>query len=114
VFAVQVDTDVDLSAQLPVRLSMPVLAGINPNTAQFGSLSPIGMGDRLALAVGSMTGRTLLTFGVERDVNLKITGLTDLVVVGDLVSLVRTGRRSPTRVQVCRVRVARERGIFTP
>ena len=78
-FAVQLD-DVGgtLSPDLPERLNLPLVAGVNPNTARRGSFSSTG--DRLALVANSV----LMSANVERDSATKIIGLSDLVVVGDL------------------------------
>jgi WD40-like Beta Propeller Repeat len=96
-FAVQID-DVGgvLRAEPPVRLSLPEIAGIDPNFARSGSFSPVppeaflpeGPGDRLAFVVDtSSDASVLMTAKVERDAALKITGLSDPVVVGDLYAL---------------------------
>jgi hypothetical protein len=92
-FAVQVD-DVGgvLAPEPPVRLSLPeslpAFSGIDPNTARNGSFSPIALGDRLALVAVDPSVSVLMTFKVDRDsTTSKITGLSDLVVVGDLRSL---------------------------
>ena len=73
----------------PVRLTLPAdvgFLGVNPNTARFGSFSPFR--DRLALVANSQAASVLMTARVDRDGStLKITGLSDLVVVGDLYSL---------------------------
>jgi Tol biopolymer transport system component len=64
-----------LIPDLPERLDLPLIAGVNPNRARNGSFSFTG--DRLALAAGTV----LMTGKVERDAALKIIGLSDLVVV---------------------------------
>jgi len=73
----------------PVRLTLPTdvgFPGVNPNNARSGSFSPVR--DRLALVAGSQAASVLMTAKVDRDEStLKITGLSDLVVVGDLYSL---------------------------
>jgi hypothetical protein len=91
-FAVQLnDVGGVLSAGPPVRLTLPAdvgFAGVNPNFARVGSFSPIGFRDRLALVANSQTDSVLMTARVDRDDStLKIIGLSDLVVVGDLYSL---------------------------
>ena len=73
----------------PVRLTLPSdvgFLGVNPNIARRGSFSPLR--DRLALVADSQTASVLMTAKVDRDASTsKITGLSDLVVVGDLYSL---------------------------
>jgi hypothetical protein len=73
----------------PVRLILPSdvgFLGVNPNIARRGSFSPLR--DRLALVADSQTASVLMTAKVDRDAStLKVTGLSDLVVVGDLYSL---------------------------
>lgn len=64
-----------LTPDLPERLDLPSIAGVNPNRARNGSFSFTG--DRLALAAGTV----LMTGKVERDAALEIIGLSDLVVV---------------------------------
>ncbi|MDQ5858565.1 MAG: hypothetical protein M3542_09875 [Acidobacteriota bacterium] len=87
-FAVQVnDVGGALTPDPLVRLSLPEIAGVDPNRARVGSLSPAGSGDRLALVAGSPTAKVLMTARVERDVTMGIIGLSDLVVVGDLYSI---------------------------
>ncbi len=90
-FAVQVnDAGGVLTTDPPVRLSLPAdvgIAGVNPNTARHGSFSSAGFGDRLALVADSQTASVSMTAKVERDSTLKIIGLSDLVVVGDLYSI---------------------------
>jgi len=87
-FAVQVnDFGGVLTPDPPVRLSLPEIAGVNPNLARRGSFSSAGFGDRLALVAGSPTADVLMTAQVERDVTMRIVGLSDLVVVGDLYSI---------------------------
>ena len=72
----------------PVRLTLPSdtgIAGVNPNIARRGSFSSAG---RLALVAGSETASVLMTVSVDRDEStLRVTGLSDLVVVADLYSL---------------------------
>jgi hypothetical protein len=87
-FAVQVD-DVGgmLTPQTPVRLSLPAIAGLDPNSARHGSFSPLALGDRLALVAPGSNASVLMTAKVKRDpVTLKIIDLSDsdFVVVGDL------------------------------
>jgi Tol biopolymer transport system component len=83
VFAVQLnDVAGVLVPDTPVRLALPLLPSVDPNAAQRGSFSPSG--DRLALVASSQTARVLMTANIERDAALKITGLSDLVEVGDL------------------------------
>ncbi len=87
-FAVQLnDVGGVLTPDPPVRLSLPAIAGVDPNTARRGSFSPAGFGDRLALVANSQTASVLMTAKVKRDSTLKIIGLSDLVVVGDLYSI---------------------------
>lgn len=88
-FAVQVnEVGGVLTVDPPERLSLPsLIAGVNPNGARNGSLSPVGFGDRLALVANSETASVLMTAQVERDSTSKIIGLSDLVVVGDLYSI---------------------------
>lgn len=87
-FAVQLnDLGGVLTADPPVRLSLPAIAGVDPNTARYGSFSALASGDRLALAASSLSANVLMTAKVERDLSLKITGLSDLVVVGDLYTI---------------------------
>ena len=73
----------------PVRLTLPAdvgFLGVNPNNARRGSFSPSR--DRLALVANSQAASVLMTARVDRDGSTsKITGLSDLVVVGDLYSL---------------------------
>jgi len=73
----------------PVRLTLPSdvgFLGVNPNIARRGSFSPLR--DRLALVADSQTASVLMTAKVDRDAStLKVTGLSNLVVVGDLYSL---------------------------
>jgi dipeptidyl aminopeptidase/acylaminoacyl peptidase len=77
-----------------MRLSLPAVAGVDPNFAHRGSLSPTG--DRLAL-VGSSSGiSVLMTAKVERDSLLRIIGLSDLVVVGDLYTIGIPDPKFPT------------------
>jgi len=85
-FAVQVD-DVGgvLTPDLPVRLSLPEITGVDPNSARHGSLSA-GV-DRLALVADSPNASILMTAKVERDSTLKIAGLSELTVVGDLLTI---------------------------
>jgi hypothetical protein len=92
-FAVQLDeVDGVLSPApgSPVRLTLPTdvgFPGVNPNTARHGSFSLAGSRDRLALVARSDVASVLMTARVDRDDStLKITGLSDLVVVGDLYS----------------------------
>ena len=84
-FAVQVD-DVGgvLTPETPVRLSFPEVPGVDPNSARQGSFSPM---DRLAFVAPGQNASVLITGKVERDATLKITGLSDFVVVGDLYSI---------------------------
>ena len=74
-----------------MRLTLPAdvgFLGVNPNRARSGSFSPSLSRDRLALVANSAAASVLMTARVNRDVStLKITGLSDLVVVGDLYSL---------------------------
>ena len=97
-FAVQLD-DVNgslLADPSPVRLTLPddVGFGVNPNIARMGSFSPAT--DRLAIVASSSTSSVLMTARVDRDDStLKMTGLSDLVVVGDLYAV---GRPDPTIV----------------
>jgi hypothetical protein len=93
-FAVQLDeVDGVLSPApgSPVRLTLPTdvgFPGVNPNTARRGSFSSAEFRDRLALVATSEAASVLMTARVDRDDStLKITGLSDLVVVGDLYSL---------------------------
>ena len=88
VFAVQVD-DVGgvLTPELPVRLSLPTIAGVVPNFARSGSFSSMGFGDRLAVVAPGQSASVLINAKVDRDPDLKITGLSDFVVVGDLYSI---------------------------
>jgi hypothetical protein len=73
----------------PVRLPLPAdvgFVGVDPNKARSGSFSPVR--DRLALVASSEAASVLMTARVVRDGSTsKITGLSDLVVVGDLYSL---------------------------
>src|SRR5262245_16953992 len=88
-FAVQVD-DVGgvLTSETPVRLSFPEIPGVNPNSARQGSFSPIESGDRLAIVAPGQSASVLITAKVERDpATLRIIGLSDFVVVGDLYSI---------------------------
>lgn len=86
-FAVQVnDIGGTLTSDPPVRLSLPATGGGDPNLAKRGAFSPAESGDRLAI-VAPGPNATLMTARVERDVTLKIIGLSDLVVVGDLLSI---------------------------
>lgn len=87
-FAVQVnDAGGVLTPDPPVRLSLPEIAGVDPNLARNGSFSPAGSGDRLALVATSPTTSVLMTARVDRDATMRITGLSDLVVVGDLYEI---------------------------
>lgn len=87
-FAVQVnDVGGVLTPDPPVRLSLPEIAGVDPNLARNGSFSPAGSGDRLALVATSPTTSVLMTAHVERDAAMRIVGLSDLVVVDDLYSI---------------------------
>lgn len=87
-FAVQVNDVGGLLTPDPlVRLSLPEIAGVDPNLARRGSFSPTGAGDRLALVARSPTASVLMTAQVERDVTMRIVGLSDLVVVRDLYSI---------------------------
>jgi WD40 repeat protein len=87
-FAVQLnDVGGVLTPDPPVRLSLPEVAGVDPNRAQQGSFSPTGSGDRFALVAASATSKVLMTAQVERDVTSRVVGLTNLVVVGDLESI---------------------------
>ena len=93
-FAVQLDDvggELRPDPDLPVvRLTLPAdvgFLGVNPNRARSGSFSPSLSRDRLALVANSAAASVLMTARVDRDVSLKITGLSDLVVVGDLYSL---------------------------
>lgn len=70
-----------------VRLSLPEIAGVDPNRAQRGAFSPAGFGDRLAVVASTPTASVLMTAQVERDATLRIIGLSDLVVVGDLYAI---------------------------
>lgn len=90
-FAVQVDhVGGVLEAGPPVRLTLPAnvgFPGVNPNTARRGSFSSAPFQDRLALVANSDAASVLMTARVDRDGSTsKITGLSDLVVVGDLYS----------------------------
>jgi hypothetical protein len=92
-FAVQLN-DVDgvlvPESASPIRLTLPSsigLAGVNPNMARTGSFSSAEGVDRLALVAGSDSSSVLMTFNVDRDESSRITGLSDLIVVGDLYSL---------------------------
>jgi hypothetical protein len=86
-FAVQVnDVGGVLTPDPPLRLSLPVIGGADPNQASHASLSPVGAGDRLALVANNATA-TLMTAHVERDVTMRVIALSDLVVVGDLLSI---------------------------
>jgi hypothetical protein len=88
VFAVQVnDVGGVLMLDPLIRLSLPEIAGVDPNQAWHGSFSPIGSGDRLALVANSATAWVLMTAHVERDLTMRIIALSDLVVVGDLLSI---------------------------
>jgi hypothetical protein len=98
-FAVQLD-DVNGMLQAdsaPVRLTLPadVGFGVNPNTARLGSFSSAVFRDRLAVVANSPTSSVLMTARVDRDSTLKIIGLSDLVVVGDLYLI---GRPDPTLI----------------
>lgn len=87
-FAVQLsDVGGVLTPDPPVRLSLPEIAGVDPNLSVYASFSPAGSADRLALVAINNPPRLLMTAQVERDAALKITGLSDLVVVGDLFSI---------------------------
>lgn len=70
-----------------VRLSLPAIAGVDPNEARRGSFSPAGFGDRLALVARGPAASVLMTAHVDRDATMRIVGLSDLVVVGDLYSI---------------------------
>ena len=92
-FAAQLD---DVGGRLvpapgsPVRLTLPadVGFGVNPNMAQIGAFSRVSSGDRLALVTHGLATSVLMTARVDRDVGTsRITGLSDLVVLGDLYSL---------------------------
>jgi len=88
VFAVQVDELGGLlTPEPPVRLNIPSIAGVDPNAVRQGSFSPVAFGDRLALVGNGPTASVLMTAKVERDSNLKIIGLSNFVVVGDLFSI---------------------------
>jgi hypothetical protein len=97
-FAAELD-DVNGSLQAdpsPVRLNLPsdVGFGVNPNTARLGSFSSAALRDRLAIVANSSTSSVLMTAKLDRDdTTMKITGLSDLVVVGDLYGI---GRPDPT------------------
>jgi hypothetical protein len=86
-FAVQVDDSGVLRPELPVRLSLPKIAGADPDSARSGSFSPFGFGDRFAFVAPGQNASVLMTAKVDRDSNLKITGLSDFVVVGDLYTI---------------------------
>jgi hypothetical protein len=87
-FAVQLnDLGGVLTADPPIRLTLPAIGAVDPNVARYGSFSPLGSGDRLALAANDETHSVLMTAKVERDASLKIIGLSDLVVVGDLYTI---------------------------
>jgi len=75
-----------LTAEPPVRLSLPLeIAGVDPNFAHRGAFSSVAVGDRLALVADGQSASVLMTAKLERDpATLKIMGLSDLVVVGDL------------------------------
>jgi len=70
----------------PVRLTLPPyvgFAGVDPNTARRGSFSAVR--DRLALVGNSAAASVLMTAKVDREESTqRITGLSDLVVVGNL------------------------------
>jgi hypothetical protein len=87
-FAVQVnDVAGALTPDPPLRLSLPGIAGVDPNQARHASFSPIGAGDRLALVANNATASVLMTAHVERDLTMRIVALSDLIVVGDLLSI---------------------------
>jgi hypothetical protein len=87
-FAVQVnDVGGVLTPDPLVRLGLPEIAGVDPNEARRGSFTPAGAGDRLALVARSSTASVLMTAHVDRDATMRIVGLSDLVVVGDLYSI---------------------------
>lgn len=87
-FAVQVnDVGGVLTPDPPVRLTLPGIAGANPNLARRGSFSPAGFGERLALVAPSPTAAVLMTAQIERDGTMRIIGLSDPVVVGDLYAI---------------------------
>ena len=73
----------------PVRLNLPTdvgFPGVDPNRARSAAFSPFR--DRLAFVASSGAASVLMTARIDRDPStLKITGLSDLVVVGDLYSL---------------------------
>jgi len=90
-FAVQLD---DVAGVLvpgsPVRLALPsdIGFGADPNRAQSAAFSRVASGDRLALVANSNTASVLMTAKVDRDtVTSRITGLSDVVVVGDLLAI---------------------------
>jgi hypothetical protein len=72
-------------APVPLLSSHTPIDGVDPNWAQHGSISTNA--DRLALVAISSTASVLMTAQIVRDSTLKITGLSDLVAVGDLYSL---------------------------
>src|SRR4029453_16754555 len=73
----------------PVRLALPEdvvgFPEVNPNTARRGAFSPVR--DRLALVATGNASSVLMTAKVDRDDSGKVTGLSDLLMVGDLYSL---------------------------
>jgi hypothetical protein len=97
VFAVQVnDVGGVLMLDPLIRLSLPEIAGVDPNQAWHGSFSPIGSGDRLALVANSEAASVLMTARVERDITMRIIALSDLIVVGDLLSIGLPDPKFPT------------------
>ena len=96
-FAVQLNDDGGvLTAGTAVPLSLPPIAGVDPNRAVRGAFSPIGSGDRLALVANNLTSSVLMTARVDRDANSRIIGLSDLVAVGDLYSIGTPDPKFPT------------------
>jgi WD40-like Beta Propeller Repeat len=99
-FAVQLnEVDGVLRSDSPVRLTLPAnvgFAGVNPNVARTGAFSSAAFRDRMALVARSPTASVLMTARVDRDPSsLKMRGLSDLVVVGDLNSIGVTDPQFP-------------------
>jgi hypothetical protein len=85
IFAVQLNEIGGVLTPDPeIRLGLPATAGVDPNRARRGSFSPLNAGDRLALAVDDDTTSVLMIAKVDRDDALRIVGLSDVVLLGDL------------------------------
>ena len=81
--------DAAAAVHLPLPPSVVVNGGasVNPNLALEGAFSSGGLEERLALVTTTSTASVLLTARVERDANLTVTRLSNVVAVADLYSL---------------------------